>query len=238
MKFNHLILIVIVCFGFNQANAQKRLKGKEIGIDARLLYGNGSSSFLIRKSTPDSLVLKRYNLSFNASSSTSIPVYEVDDAKVIPEKYKSAYSKSTYFGFAWGKEHYIPLEKLNNKKLDLYHTLQKSINLNNSTNTYISNFSNQDGSLNSVIKNQSSNYGVGFGLSYLVGLKYHFAKRFTIGIESGIGGSLGLFFGNNSYKTFRLSDLTETETNKNGQVGSNFNFNTRPLNAIWFTYHF
>jgi hypothetical protein len=238
MKINHLLFILLLTFGVNHVQAQKRLKGKEIGIDARLITGNGSGNFLIRKPTPDSTVVKRYVVNLNHSSSTTIPIFEPEDAKIIPDKFKSAYNKSTSFGFGWGKEHYFPLEKLNNKKLDLYHTLQKSINLSNSTNTYISNFSNQDGTLNSVSKNQSGNYEVSLGLSYYVGLRYHFAKRFTIGLESGLGGSLGLFLGNSSYKTFRVSDLSESETNKNGQVGSSLHFNTRPLNAVWLTYHF
>ena len=61
-----ITLSLLIFLGYSSSFSQKKLKGKEIGIDLRNFNNNGNINFLIRKDTKDSFIKKRKNISFSS----------------------------------------------------------------------------------------------------------------------------------------------------------------------------
>lgn len=232
-----ITLTLLVFLGYSSSFSQKRLKGKEIGIDLRNFNNNGNISFLIRKDTKDSLVKKRKNISFSFQNNSNFPNYSASDLDNIPNEYKSATNSSGSINFAWGKEHYLQLEDVSSKNLFFYHGLIKSVGLSNQTSQNIS-ISYSNNTLNTIDKSYNNNVSINLGLSLLGGLKYNFSPKIAVGIESGLHAGIRLGSSENKTTQYTMSDKLSKDLGSYKSNSTSMFFNTNLINAIWFSYKF
>lgn len=232
-----ITLTLLVFLGYSSSFSQKRLKGKEIGIDLRNFNNNGNINFLIRKDTKDSLVKKRKNISFSFQNNSNFPNYAASDLTNIPNEYKSATNSSGSINFAWGKEHYLQLEDISSKNLFFYHGLIKSVGLSNQTSQNLSlNYTNN--TLSSINKFYNNTVSLNIGLSLLGGLKYNFSPKIAVGIESGLHGGIKLGASENKTTLYNMTDKISSDINSTMSNSTSMFFNTNLINAIWFSYKF
>ncbi len=232
-----ITLTLLVFLGYSSSFSQKKLKGKEIGIDLRNFNNSGNVSFLIRKDTKDSFINKRKNISFSFQSSAQFPDYPSSADKDIPNDFKSSNNNYGRLDFSWGKENYLRLDEMNSKDLYFYHVVLKSLGISNQTSqTLSSSYSN--GNLVSINKSSNTSISLNFGLSLVGGLKYNISRKIALGIESGINGGLILGSTENKNTQFTMIDkLVEELSNTKSSIMS-FYFHPTIINAIWLSYKF
>ncbi len=232
-----ITLTLLIFLGYSSSFSQKKLKGKEIGIDLRNFNNNGNINFLIRKDTKDSLVKKRKNFSFSFQSNSDFPNYQASDLNNIKDEYKSATDNYTSINFAWGKEHFLQLDDISSKDLYFYHGFIKTVGLSNQTSQNLSlNYNNN--SLSSINKSNNNTASLNLGLSLLGGLKYNFSPKIAIGIESGLHGGIRLGGTENKTTQYTMSDKISKDLNSTKSNSTSMFFNTNLINAIWFSYKF
>jgi hypothetical protein len=218
--------------------AQKRLQGKEIGIDLRNFNQQGNISFLVRKATKDSNVLKRRNYSFEWRSTSQNPNFAGNTNDDIPDDFKTNTSSSGFFSFSFGREMYHKLDEFETKDLFLYHALLKNVNFNTSNSKSIN--PNFDGSnqLSSISRSNNSSASLGFGLSLVGGLKYKVSKKIAIGVESAISAGFSITGSENKGALFTLGNNSTEKFEGNSTSSSSSFIRPQLLNAVWLSYQF
>lgn len=232
-----ITLSLLIFLGYSSSFSQKKLKGKEIGIDLRNFNNNGNINFLIRKDTKDSLIKKRKNISFSFQNNSNFPNYLASDLDIIANEYKSATNNFGSINFAWGKEHYIQLDDISSKDIYFYHGFIKSAGMSNQTSQNLS-LSYTNNILSSINKSYNNTVSFNLGLSLLGGLKYNFSPKIAIGIESGLHAGIRLGASESKSTQYTMSDKSSTDLNSTKSTSTSTFFNTNLINAIWFSYKF
>lgn len=232
-----ITLSLLIFLGYSTSFSQKKLKGKEIGIDLRNFNNNGNINFLIRKDSKDSLIKKRKNISFSFQNNSNFPNYLASELNIIANEYKSATNTFGSINFAWGKEHYIQLDDISSKDLYFYHGFIKSFGMSNQTSQNLS-LSYSNNTLSSINKSYNNTVNLNLGVSLLGGLKYNFSPKIAIGIESGLHAGIRLGASESKATQFTMSDKSSTDLYSTKNTSTSTFFNTNLINAIWFSYKF